>query len=207
MDAFKARILSAASRRGHTQWAPFKNYDLDPDNISQIKKLINALYYARLTFLDLENVDVRNIKRSYTDLRLLYGKTIDLAYEASYLLTHLDVDLKDMFDEELALILPLFGQIQSFAQKHFENKKGIVQALEPKPLAYKAGEIAGITIDQLRPNDDVDFNFLTQFSAVLPSYIDKLTHYIEQFSSQIKESEPKLNQKSWLNYKMPHSIY
>lgn len=195
LDAFKARILSAASRRGHTQWAPFKNYDLDPDNISQIKKLINALYYARLTFLDLENVDVRNIKRSYTDLRLLYGKTIDLAYEASYLLTHLDVDLKDMFDEELALILPLFGQIQSFAQKHFENKKGIVQALEPKPLAYKAGEIAGITIDQLRPNDDVDFNFLTQFSAVLPSYIDKLTHYIEQFSSQIKESEPKLNQK------------
>ncbi|KTD74550.1 hypothetical protein [Legionella tucsonensis] len=196
LDAFKARILSATSRKGHTSWAPFSNYSLDPDNISQIKKLINALYYARLTFLDLENIDVRNIKRSYSDLKLLYGKTIDLAYEASYLLTHLDVDLREMFQEELSLILPLFNQIQSFAEKHAKEKKAIVKALDPIPLAYKVGEVTGIAVDQLRPlSGDVDYNFLTQFSAVLPSYIDKLTHYIEQFSSQIKESEPKLNQK------------
>ncbi|QLZ70238.1 hypothetical protein FOLKNPGA_03043 [Legionella sp. PC1000] len=196
LDAFKARILSAVSRKGHISWAPFSNYSLDPDNISQIKKLINALYYARLTFLDLENIDVRNIKRSYSDLKLLYSKTINLAYEASYLLTHLDVDLRDMFQEELSFILPLFSKIQSFAEKHAKEKKAIVEALGPMPLAYKVGEVAGITVDQLRPlNGDVDYNFLTQFSAVLPSYIDKLTHYIEQFSSQIKESEPKLNQE------------
>lgn len=196
LDAFKARILSATSRKGHTLWAPFSNYSLDPDNISQIKKLINALYYARLTFLDLENIDVRNIKRTGSDLKLLYGKTIDLAYKASYLLTHLDVDLREMFQEELSLILPLFSQIQSFAKKHAHEKKALVKALEPMPLAYKAGEVAGIAVDQLRPlSGDVDYNFLTQFSAVLPSYIDKLTHYIEQFSSQIKESEPKLNQE------------
>ncbi|HHF7396322.1 TPA: SdhA [Legionella anisa] len=196
LDAFKARILSAAARKGHISWAPFSNYSLDPDNISQIKKLINALYYARLTFLDLENIDVRNIKRSYSDFKLLYSKTIDLAYDASYLLTHLDVDLREMFQEELSVILPLFSKIQAFAEKHAKEKKAIVEALEPMPLAYKAGEVAGIAVDQLRPlSGDVDYNFLTQFSAVLPSYIDQLTHYIEQFSSQIKESEPKLNQE------------
>ncbi|WP_454783015.1 SdhA [Legionella sp. WA2022007384] len=196
LDTFRARVLSATSRKGHTKWVPFTNYSLDPDNISQIKKLINALYYARLTFLDLENIDVRNVKRSFSDLTLLYGKTIDLAYEASYLLTHLDVDLRDMFQEELSLILPLFNQIQVFAEKYAKENKSFVQALTPLPLAYKAGTVAGIAVDQMRPVDgDVDYNFLAQFSAVLPSYIDTLTNYIKQFSSEIKESEEKLNKE------------
>nr|WP_233590500.1 SdhA [Legionella qingyii] len=196
LDALRARVLSATSRKGHTNWAPFANYSLDPDNISQIKKLINALYYARLTFLDLENIDVRDLKRSFWDLKLLYNKTINLAYEASYLLTHLDIDLKDMFQEELSLILPLFNQIQVFAEKYAKENESIVKSFDPLPLAYKAGTVAGITVDQMRPiSSDVDYNFLAQFSAVLPSYIDKLTNYIKQFSSEIKESEEKLNKE------------
>ncbi|MBN9228845.1 MULTISPECIES: SdhA [Legionella] len=196
LDAFRARVLSAASRKGDAKWAPFTNYELDPDNISQIKKLINALYYARLTFLDLEHIDVRNAKRSYSDLQSLYSKTINLAYEASYLLTHLDVDLRDMFNEELALILPVLNQVQTFAANHDKEQQAIVKALEPMPLAFQVGEIAGIAADQMRPiSGDIDYNFLTQFSMVLPSYIGKLTKYIEQFSSDIKKSEPKLNQK------------
>ncbi|QMT61353.1 SdhA [Legionella sp. PC997] len=196
LDTLRARVLSATSRRGHTKWAPLTNYSLDPDNISQIKKLINALHYGRLTFLDLENIDVRDVKRSFTDLKLLYGKTVDLAYEASYLLTHLDVDLRDMFQEELSIILPLFSQIQVFAEKYAHENKSIVKALDPLPLAYKAGTVAGIAVDQMRPaGGDVDYNFLAQFSAVLPSYIDTLTNYIKQFSSEIKESEEKLNKE------------
>ncbi|QEY50529.1 SdhA [Legionella longbeachae] len=194
LTALKPNILSAVARKGHIQWAPFTDYSLDPDNISQIKKLINALYHGRRTFIDLENADVRN--KPYTDLKSLWNKTVDSAYEASYLLTHLDVDLTDMFSEELAVILPLFSQIQGFTENHAEEQQAIVDALQPKPLAYNAGKVAGITVDQLRPLDgDVDYNFLTQFSAVLPSYIDKLTQHIQQFSSQIKESEPKLNKE------------
>lgn len=196
LDAFRAQVLSATSRKGHTKWAPFTNYSLDPDNISQIKKLINALYYARLTFLDLENIDVRNKNRSYSDLNLLYSKTIDLAYEASYLLTHLDVDLKEMFQEELSLILPFLSQVQTFFEKFMGENHATIKALDPLPLAYKAGTVAGIAVDQMRPiSSDVDYNFLAQFSAVLPSYIDRLTNYIKQFSSEIKESEEKLNKQ------------
>ncbi|WP_131795258.1 SdhA [Fluoribacter gormanii] len=196
LDAFRAQVLSATSRKGHTKWAPFTNYSLDPDNISQIKKLINALYYARLTFLDLENIDVRNKNRSYSDLNLLYSKTIDLAYEASYLLTHLDVDLREMFQEELSLILPFLSQVQTFFEKFMGENHATIKALDPLPLAYKAGTVAGIAVDQMRPiSSDVDYNFLAQFSAVLPSYIDRLTNYIKQFSSEIKESEEKLNKQ------------
>lgn len=194
LNALKPNILSAVARKGHIQWAPFTNYSLDPDNISQIKKLINALYHGRQTFIDLENADVR--KQPYTDLKSLWDKTVDSAYEASFLLTHLDVDLRDMFSDELAVILPLFSQIQHFAENHTDEQKALVEALQPQPLAYNAGNVAGIAVDQLRPLDgDVDYNFLTQFSAVLPSYIDKLTQHIQQFSSQIKESEPKLNKE------------
>lgn len=193
LNALNAWILSATAKKGHIQWAPFTDYSLDPDNISQIKKLINALYYARLTFIDLETVNLRENRR---DLKLLFKKTVDLGYEASFLLTHLDVDLKDMFQEELDILLPLLSRIQSAAENHALKKETIVKALHPEVFAYKTGEVAGITIDQMRPlGGDVDYNFLTQFSALLPNYIDQLTHYIQQYSSQIQESEPKLNKQ------------
>jgi hypothetical protein len=188
-EAFRAPVLP-----GHTQWAPFTNYSLDPDNISQIKKLLNILYYARLTFLDLEHVDVRNNKFSH--LKFLYDKTVNLAYEASYLATHLDVDLRDIFNEELALLLPILSQIQNFAEKHTQQKDSLVKAIQPIPLAYKVGEVTGIAIDQMQPiGGDVDYNFLTKFSAVLPNYIHKLTQSIQEYSSQIKKNEPNLNKK------------
>lgn len=82
LNALKPNILSAVARKGHIQWAPFTDYSLDPDNISQIKKLINALYHGRRTFIDLENADVR--KQPYTDLKSLWDKTVDSAYEASF---------------------------------------------------------------------------------------------------------------------------
>jgi len=175
---------------------PFTDYDLDPDNISQIKKLINALYYAQLTFVDLESIDVRNLSRSVADLQLLYSETINKAYEASYLATHLDVNLKDMFSEELAILLPLLSKIQDFAENHAEKTKEIKEALKAYPLSYKAGEVTGIVVDQMRPlGDDVDYNFLIQFSAVLPSYLDQLTQHIQKYSTDIIEHNPKLNKE------------
>ncbi|WP_426741287.1 hypothetical protein, partial [Pseudomonas aeruginosa] len=54
--------------------------------------------------------------------------------------------------------------------------------------------VTGIALEQMQPRTgDWDYQFLTQFSAVLPGYIEKLTQYIQQYSSQIKEKEPTLN--------------
>lgn len=69
-------------------------------------------------------------------------------------------------------------------------------AIQPYPIAKTVGEATGRTVDQLRPlGGDVDYNFLTEFSALLPSYINQLTEKIESYSSQIRQNEPKLNQK------------
>lgn len=112
---FNPRIAPYFKNR-NKEGVPFTDFGLDPVNISQIKKIINALYHARLTFLDLEHVDLRNPSRTSADLKLLYGKTIHEAYEASYLLTHLDVDIKDMFSEELALIVPHINHFHAFVK-------------------------------------------------------------------------------------------
>lgn len=175
---------------------PFTDFSLDPDNISQIKKIINALYHARLAFLDLENVDIRNLNRSASDLKLLFSKTIHESYQASYLLTHLDVDIKDMFSEEFALVLPLINKFQTFAANHSAQTKKLAEQFKTFPLSYKVGEITGIALEQMRPHSgDLDYNFLTQFSADLPGYIDKITQYISQYSSQIIEKEQGLNKE------------
>ena len=273
---------------------PFSDFDTEPDNISQIKKLLNALYYAHLTFKDLEALDLRDASRRKADLGRLLSKTIDTAYEASYLATHLDVDIKALFQEELDFLLSYLGQIQTVAKdqakdlrgyidktrknirnasyltlslevnlknlpkgdldllqlhlaniEHFaENRSETLQELIEKaqkdttqpgllkltlginvqalsetdqdfiqlhltpieklvrieakeiPVPYKLGEITGIATHQMRPLDgDVDYNFLTKFSGQLPGYISQLTTYIQEYSSQIKESEPKLNQE------------
>ena len=175
---------------------PFTDFSLDPDNISQIKKIINALYHARLAFVDLENVDLRNTNRTLSDLLLLYKKTIHEAYEASYLLTHLDVDINDMFSEEFALIIPVINQFKTIAENNKANTHEIAEKLKTFPISYKAGEVTGIAIEQIQPNSgDLDYDFLTTFSAALPSYIDKVTQYISQYSSRLIEKEPLSKEK------------
>ncbi|BCA94055.1 hypothetical protein TUM19329_04160 [Legionella antarctica] len=232
---FNPRIAPYFKNR-NKEGVPFTDFGLDPVNISQIKKIINALYHARLTFLDLEHVDLRNPSRTSADLKLLYGKTIHEAYEASYLLTHLDVDIKDMFSEELALIVPHINhfhafvkrqsattqeiaetlvdvdiedmsneesliskyihKLKAFAKKNSVTPKEMAEKSKVYPLSYKAGEVTGIAIEQMQLNSgDLDYNFLTQFSADLPGHIDKLTQYISKYSSQIIEKEPLSKEK------------
>ncbi|KTD32518.1 SdhA, substrate of the Dot/Icm system [Legionella moravica] len=183
-----APYLSKINKEGE----PYTNYDLNPDNISQIKKLINALYYARLALEDIEQIDLKG--RTYSSLKLLYQNTIHKAYQACYLLTHLDVDVREMFSEELQLLLPLAGKLMAFADSHSEDTKKLAESLREYPLSYKIGEITGTAVDQMQPNSaDLDYKFLTQFGAVLPSYIDQFTQYIKEYSSEIIEKEPSLN--------------
>lgn len=191
---FNPRILPYLKDKINKVGVPYTNYDLDPDNISQIKKLINALYHARLAFEDLESIDLKKSDRTYEDLKLLYSSTIHHGYQASYLLTHLDVDVKDMFSEELQMILPMISRLMKFINSHSEETTELAKTIKAYPISYKVGEITGIAIDQMQPNSaDLDYKFLTQFSAVLPSYIDQLTQYVKKYSSVIVEKEPSLN--------------
>lgn len=183
-------------RKINKEGIPFTDFDFDPGIISQIKKLINALYHARLALLDIENLDLKNYTDYWANAKLLWKNTSYHTYQACYLLTHLDVDVKEMFQDELQLILPLVNQLQEFAHNHDEDAAKIAQSLKTYPISYKIGEITGIAVDQMQPNsNDLDFKFLTQFSATLPSYIEQLSQYVRRFSSDMIENEPLLNKE------------
>lgn len=180
----------------NTEGEPFKDYDEEPDNITQIKKLINALYHARLTFIDLENIDFSTIEKQYNTVKLLYSNTVHHGYLASYLITHLDVDLKGIFKDELSIILPLLAQFQDLGSRYSEQTIELTKQIKTYPLSYNVGQITGTTIVQMQPESgEPDYNFLTEFSAKLPGYIEQFTQYVKQYSSQMIENESKLNKE------------
>ena len=176
---------------------PLKGFETEPDNVTQIKKLLNALYYGHNAFKDLENIDLKkDLSTSVNTLSFLYQKTVEDAYQACYLLTHVDVDVQEMFQEELQLIYPAMAKLNELVEDKTEQTKALAEELKNYPLSFKAGEITGIALEQMRPSTgNLDFNFLTQFSAQLPNYIDKVTQYIQKYSTQIIAQEPALNNK------------
>lgn len=174
---------------------PLTGFGDEPDNVTQIKKLLNALHYAHTALLKLEKLELRN---GYINDGLavyaLYKDTIDDTYEACYLLTHMDVDVQEMFQEELQLLTPAMATLNKFVEKNSEQTKLFAKNIQNYPLSYKVGEVTGTAIEQMRPSSgSLDYGFLTQFSALLPGYIDKITQYVEQYSSQLIAQEPTLN--------------
>lgn len=193
----------------HQEGIPFTNFEQDPDTISQIKKIINALYYAQNTFYDLENVDLGNHTRTLSDLEFLYSETIHKAYLASQLITHLDIDLLGIFTEEFTLILKVLNTIQDLSTNNVPQieysslEKGPVSTVLAKndkknpihTLTNNIGLGNGILINQLQPyGGDLDYAFITQFSALLPGYIQQCTNLLHKYSTDIRANEPKLNQ-------------
>lgn len=122
---------------------PFTDYSLDPDNVSQVKKLINALYFARLAFRDLEQINLRGkYITCTTDLLRFYNETIDKIYEAAYLLTHLDINIQEIFQEELRLVFCAITTAQTLLKP---NDQADIQ--EPVRALAPAAHIASRDID------------------------------------------------------------
>lgn len=180
----------------NTTGEPFTNFDQEPDNITQIKKLINALYHARLASEDIDNINLNDPDQYTENLTTLYQHTTHQAYMACHLITHLDVDLRGLFKEELAVIYPLITKFQTFAETYSEQTKELTKNIKSYPFSYNTGWVSGMAIDKMQAsNGDIDYSFLTQFSSVLPGYIEQFTDYVKEYSSEFIEKESKLNKE------------
>ncbi|MFI4917925.1 MAG: protein SdhA [Legionellales bacterium] len=185
------------------QGIPFTDFQEDPDNISQIKKLINALYHAKLAFGAVEKLTIHlpNLPKKLAALDLVHVVAdLDIvrnAYEACHLLTHLDVNLKDIFTEELAIITPILEKITDFSKGYADEAQEFVETIRTtSSLSLEAGKISGMVVTQLQPQiDHLDYNYLTAFSTKLPKYIEQMTEYIKKASSQFIAGESKLNKE------------
>lgn len=184
-----------------TKGEPFSDFANEPKQIVQIKQLINALYHAQLAFEDLQSVNLRNKSQSLQDFRKLYYKTIEHGYQACYLLTHLDIDLIEIFGSEIYQQgLDILALIKSYADEHENRAIEITAALKAYPIGYNAGWASGVAIDQMQPNGgnfDYDYDFLAQFGAVLPGYIQQWTLELKKFAPNIgiADLQPKIDQQ------------
>lgn len=171
----------------------------EPDKITQVKKIINALYHARVALNDIEKVDLRGNKgqiQRIHDLELLYHRTFDHTYKACYLATHLDVDFSEMFSQELAVLIPLMTKFEDLAKVGMGEVHKAVAQMDAKKITHQAGFVAGVVIDQLGPQSGkADIEFLTRFSAVLPDYLGQLSGLLEKCTAQVSEHAPGIDKQ------------
>lgn len=188
-----ARFFANKNKEG----VPFTDFTEEPDSVTQIKKLLNALYHGRLAFLDLETINVRSWKESPANFALVYQNTVKHAYEACYLITHPDMDFRGIFADEYELILPLLDQFTEFAKNIEIHPETVPEVLKESTLSYTAGLISGVAVDQMQPttNGDLDYDFLAQFGAVLPKYLEDFTLELKKYSAAIINNESKLNKE------------
>ncbi|RUR10233.1 hypothetical protein [Legionella septentrionalis] len=176
---------------------PFTNYEEEPEQIGQIKKFVNALYYAELALKDFETVNLEDGDHKLQDLSKLYYKTSQYIFQASYLITHIDVDLFDMFAKEWEIISPVFKLFHSHAENIKEDTKNFLLKLPNFQVPHSVGKVSGIIVDQMKPHSGkIDYEFLTQFTAVIPGYLEKFSKKISEFSEKVKEQEPNLDRKT-----------
>lgn len=175
---------------------PYVDFADEPRRIVQIKQLINALYHAEMAFIDLENVNLRNGQQKTLDLKKLYFNTIHHAYQASYLLTHVDLDFMEVFGHELMQLQHILHLVKQQADGYEKQANDLAGRILDFPLSYNAGWYAGIAVDQMKPRPGgFDYNFISKFSAKLPGYIQALRLHLHHYSAKISIEAPEINEQ------------
>lgn len=161
---------------------PFDDFYSEPASVSQIKKLLNALYHLEIALTDMESVNIRDSHRRLIDLKTLYRHATPHLYKAAFLITHPEVDVFSIFHQEIALLLPLFKSFYDHVTTHVTQTGRFFKSFEASSLPGRVGFYSGVVIDQLKPKgSQMDFEFITQFSATLPEYLNQITCHIRQY--------------------------
>ena len=186
----------------HVEGVPFTDFERDPAPISQIKKIVNALYHAEKALLVVEAMDVDHLTELTTSNSVVptlssvpMSETVHHVYELCRLLTHPDVDLALAFGQEWVALKPMFNQLRSHVLAYSTDARAYL-AEHHVELAHQAGVLSGIGVNQLNPHQGgTDYEFITQLSAELPGYLDQITGVIQQFSSEVAEREPTIDRR------------
>lgn len=178
-----------ASRR--LEGLPFpEDFSTDPAQISQIKKIFNAVYYLE---------DAIKLVRDASTLGLFTTVPLQVyshISNACKLLTHLDLDLTDAFANEIAMLLPSVIEFQKHILVFKDRALTAVSAADVPTLSRQVGVAAGTVIDQINPHrPQVDYQRLTQFGGDLPRYLDQLSVQIQALASTVSAGESSLNEQ------------
>ena len=167
---------------------PYSGFETEPATVIQIKTIINALYHFENVFKELTPYKELRGYDFITATRLLTKGTLQRAYNATQSITHLDFEFINLLGIEYTSVVNLLKQLTSDQPKLPEKIETLY------PLCHKAGLIAGTALNQIQPNtSQLDYNFLTRFSAILPSYIEEASKLIKEYGPTVTTHAPTLN--------------
>jgi len=178
------------ARIGHVspEGEPFNIQKDEEIQIIQMKQWVNALYHLEQGLRVIESKELTTHLKRYaetkntvylagsliwnrSELNALYNAIITPIHRAFYLITHIELDLKFIFEEELKSFSVLWAYWTSNLQMN-------PQATDVLNLGEKAGFFLGLLLDQLRPSErgGMNYSLVTRAAAMLPGlkrYFDK----------------------------------
>lgn len=191
-DADDNALITALTGRMHPECEPFSISDLsdEPEQVSQVKKVLIALHCAELALLDLEKYNIRTVQGK----KVFATHTTHLGYVAAQIGLHFDMNLKEVFSDEFALLAPLFNTLKDYSQSLSTEARGFLQQ-DFSNIPHQIGVVGGTIIDQIDPKRaDQDVDLLARVTAFLPNYLDKLSDLFQKFSSNITVHRVDKNQ-------------
>lgn len=179
-------------------------FSSQPQQVLQIKKVLNAVHYFKLLIQGVEelNLSFTGLQNFWTTLsNLIKGDTYEKIYRGVSLITDLEVNYAQRFQEEISefkVLLERFNRYSSYGHP----PDPIVQGEPPPPventyhpsLSFQTGSTAGFVTRYIYdPSGQWDIDVLSQFSADLPTHIDWLTMQINAQTSTVTQYAPNIN--------------
>lgn len=183
---------------------PFSHFEDEPAPVSQLKKIINALYHTEEALKIAESIDIEGLSLEEGNtapetLSKLWGPFVDHVYELCMLVTHTDVDLTAAFGDEWHQINALiFNLIQEMPEKYLEqssffSKEYGLHFDSPKAVAGHLGHWTGATLQGLKPTRILNYSTVSYFGADVSTYLNRLTKFIQDTANRYFTA-PYLNQ-------------
>jgi len=191
---YDAEILGYLNNR-HDTGLPFTDFEDEPDQIIQIKKLINSLYLAADAFEKTENFDL-SLEQLFTLPQL-----IEQAYETTQTLVKISVQLHGTYKSEIAALLTLPSDVKKFMSEHYDAENSTTLLGKQDVFSLNAGLTAGRAIHQMRvieEGESGENGLITYLGAVFPAFPAHLSAArvkMDRFFATNPELAPNMNQE------------
>ncbi|MCX7091277.1 MAG: hypothetical protein NTU48_07505 [Legionellales bacterium] len=171
-----------------------------PQQVSQLKKLLNSAHYFKLLSQDAENLDISffslsglySMWKAASDLKS--GQTYDKAYCAIALLTDVDIDFSQRFREEISEFNVLLDRFKYYSKMGKAALPTATQQTYKPSISFQAGNaLSFMTRNIYDPNGQWDIDVLSQLSVDLPKHIDLLTTKINANTASVTQHAPNIN--------------
>ena len=166
---------------------PFDLMNDEPAHISQIKKIVNALYHAEQALVSIESINIE----LFGNLNLIEwqkfqpSKIVDNLYDACHLFTHPDLNLVETFGPEYQLISSFLNQIKSKTDAFNQNPHAFltehqIKITSPSGVLGGAGELTGKIVEGLRESN---YKATGELIGAAPLLVNDLTQKIQLFAT------------------------